>query len=569
MDISLIDDFKDSFMPHGFKWRKGQREAIESIIHAYEDGQKVVIVDAPVGSGKSLIAMCAAWILNKHGKKGYILASDISLQEQYESDIKKFSMNYGSVKGIDNYACEDNMEKNSLGTCRIRGKSPKTMPCYGYCPYFTARDSAAKAETSVLNYAYWLIMQNYTNQHSDEVMFDTRDFVICDEAHKILDIVQNQYSPRFDTKFIEKMEKITSFFDVHKLGSYSIQLQEISNNVKGLFRTEDQITLLGILNEIKTEIERYFNSFDKFKESVKMNYPHDTPPKDWREALRICDWIKDFHCKLEDFCDIIESTSSRNLVKNPSSDSEIVFNCLEESYLMSKYFHQWTKFTILMSATFADPRDYIKSMALTSAKYIRIPSTFNFDRSPIYFYNKRRMSYKQIDSNMPWLLSKIDEILDNHPNDNGIIHSASYNLSMKIINGLSAKNRKRLLIYNGTQEKKQVLNVLKHDRSKVLIGPSLLEGLDLKDSISRFQIFAKVPYLSLGDKFVKVKMQIDPNWYRWKAIQSTLQGLGRSIRHENDWAVTYFLDASLADLIHSSRNSFPPDFYDRLKVVSD
>jgi Rad3-related DNA helicase len=114
-----------------------------------------------------------------------------------------------------------------------------------------------------------------------------------------------------------------------------------------------------------------------------------------------------------------------------------------------------------------------------------------------------------------------------------------------------------------------VLEILKRDKSKVLMGPSILEGLDLKDNISRFQIFAKVPYLSLGDKFVSVKMKINPNWYRQRAIQTILQGLGRSIRHENDYAVTYFLDASLIDLIHSSRRSFPADFYQRLKIVPD
>ena len=140
---------------------------------------------------------------------------------------------------------------------------------------------------------------------------------------------------------------------------------------------------------------------------------------------------------------------------------------------------------------------------------------------------------------------------------------------MKILEGLSPKNKRRILVYNGTQEKKQVLEMLKRDHSKVVLGPSLIEGLDLKDNISRFQIFAKVPYLSLSDKFVKVKMQINPAWYRWAAIINVLQGTGRSVRHETDYAVTYILDASLADLIHNSRKAFPIEFINRLKIISD
>ena len=111
--------------------------------------------------------------------------------------------------------------------------------------------------------------------------------------------------------------------------------------------------------------------------------------------------------------------------------------------------------------------------------------------------------------------------------------------------------------------------MLKHDSSKVLMGPSLTEGLDLKDSISRFQIIPKISYPSLSDKFIKVKMQINPAWYRWRTIISILQGIGRSVRHENDYAVTYILDACLSDLIHTSRRSFPIEFFNRLKIVNE
>jgi Rad3-related DNA helicase len=124
-------------------------------------------------------------------------------------------------------------------------------------------------------------------------------------------------------------------------------------------------------------------------------------------------------------------------------------------------------------------------------------------------------------------------------------------------------------VYEGTEEKRKVLEMLKKDTSKVLMGPSLLEGLDLKDDWSRLQIFAKVPYLSLADKFVKAKLAINPDWYTWCAIKNVLQGTGRSIRNDSDWAVTYILDGSLADLIHKKRSAFPPEFMKRIVVMPD
>jgi Rad3-related DNA helicase len=219
-----------------------------------------------------------------------------------------------------------------------------------------------------------------------------------------------------------------------------------------------------------------------------------------------------------------------------------------------------------MSATFADPVDYMKSLAISGAKYIKMDSNFDFTKSPIYFYNKRRMNYKNIESNLPWMYDRINEILDNHPNENGIIHSASYKLTMNIYDNLSRINQKRVLIYEGTEEKRKVLEMFKQDNSKILMGPSLIEGLDLKDEFSRLQIFAKVPYLSLTDRFVKTKLDINPSWYSWKAIINILQGVGRSVRNENDWATTYILDATLADLIHKHRRAFPIEFMQRIII---
>ena len=563
-------EFKETFLPKEFEWRRGQKEAVSSIIEAYfEQKYDTVILDAPVGSGKSIIAMCSAWILNQEGKKGYILASDLSLQEQYEKDFQNFNLAWGSIKGVDNYICIDNDEKTSLGTCKIRGLNARSMDCYSECPYYSARDFAKQSPTSLLNYAYWLIHQNYVNavMDPDKQLFKPRDFTFCDEGHKILDIIQNNYSPRFDEKTLEKMEKLTHFFEVHNVSHHRKDFNELKSIIRQLWKEEDQDILWNLLSQIQEILKFYLGSVKLLKDRVKEDYPKDKPPKEWREALYISDWLADLEYKIDDYVKIIEKTSTRNLVKNPQGEDTLIFNCLKESYLMHKYFHRWTGFRVLMSATFADPSDYLFSIALKGAKYIKVESSFDFTKSPIYYYNSHKMSYNKINENLPWLCSQVNDILDNHKGESGIIHSASYDLSMKIFGGLTAKNQDRVLKYNGTEEKRTVLDILKYKKGMVLMGPSLLEGLDLKDDWSRFQVFAKVPYLSLGDRFVKAKLGINPSWYRWKAIINILQGTGRSVRSETDWAVTYILDGSLSDLIHNNRHSFPKEFMSRIRIM--
>ena len=60
-----------------FKFREGQREAIEAICNHYlQDPEGTIILDAPTGSGKSLIAMWSAHVLKELGKRGYLVTSD-------------------------------------------------------------------------------------------------------------------------------------------------------------------------------------------------------------------------------------------------------------------------------------------------------------------------------------------------------------------------------------------------------------------------------------------------------------------------------------------------------------
>lgn len=571
---TYLKEFEDTYLPEGFVWRPGQKEAIEQTVFTYLNGKtKVVIIDAPVGSGKSLIAMGISFVLNKVSKKGYILASDISLQDQYEHDINKFHLPWGSVKGIDNYMCVDNFEKHSLGTCKIRNRNPKSMHCYNDCPYFTARDFAASSETSVLNYSYWLIMQSYVNRLNDNenqslALFPPRDYTICDEAHKILDIVQNHFSPRFTENTVERLEKIRDFFNLHKVKDYTMEVNIVKSSIDQMWKEEDQDQLHGLLISVEKALTPFIASIDVLKEKVETEYGNKKPPKEWREALFLADWLKDLRCKVQDFNYIISQTNVRNLIKNPTSN-ELLFNCLEERFLMNRYFHKFTGFTVLMSATFSDPIEYMRNLNIPGAKHVKVDNSFSFEKSPIYYYPKRRMTYKEFDKNKEWLYEKINEILSKHPNESGIIHSASYDLTMKIRDNLSRENQRRIFVYEGTEEKRKVLDMMKASKGKVLMGPSLLEGLDLKDDFSRFQIFAKVPYLSLGDKLVKTKLNINPGWYRWKAIVNILQGTGRSVRNENDWAVTYILDGSLSDLIHSNRKAFSPEFLQRIVVVNE
>ena len=582
MDITKvhkhIDEFKTIFMPKDFQWRPSQRESIEQIIEAYFNPDiKTVICDMPTGSGKSIIALCVSYVLNKFNREGYILASDISLQDQYEKDLEKFKFNWGSVKGINNYQCIDNGETVKLGTCKISKKPAKSFHCYDECPYYSNRNKAKESPTSILNYNYWLTMMNEVNPNvieEEQIIFPARNFLIADEAHKINEIIQNAVSP---VLYKDDLLKIQTFLEFVKNQHLNDKVpngifSEIEIIFDNLFRPQElrpNETFSLLLNLIKKFEELKPVSLILQKEMKR--YANQNIPKEWKKAFNINDWLTKLKIKIKEYLIIINKTRIDNLVRNYSllnnEINQITFNCLAENFLMDKYFHQHTGgFLILMSATFSDPKEYIKGLNLKGAKYIKLKSQFDFSKSPIYYQTKYKINYKDTDKNLPWLARTVDEIVSKHP-ERGLIHSGSYSLALKVYEKLSNKTRKRIILYSGTTEKREGLEEFKLSKDKILLGPSLLEGLDLKNDLGRWQIFLKVPYLNLKDHYVSAKMKLDPKWYQWKTIIALLQGVGRIVRNDSDWGITYMLDATFINLLHYNRNYFPPEFLNRLKKL--
>jgi Rad3-related DNA helicase len=317
------------------------------------------------------------------------------------------------------------------------------------------------------------------------------------------------------------------------------------------------------------ELEKIMMEYVRFSKTVKnaaeKEFGMDTSmPSAWRRALSLFDWVKDVHCKLEDYNEIIKNTSHFHLIKNPS-ETEVSFQCLDERHLLLNHFHGKAPFRVFMSATFGNPARYAQITAINGVRVIRMSNGFNYEKSPIYSIGKYRLSYKEREQNLPKVIKVLDQILDKkHQGEKGIIHAGSY-LFMKAIME-SSKHADRMISYQNSKEKKEALQIFYESDDGILIGPSLLEGLDLSEDRSRFQMFFKVPFPSLGDPLTAEKLSISKDWYDWKTTIGILQGVGRSVRSKDDWAVTYFLDGCFEDLLRK-KDYFPPEFMERIKRI--
>lgn len=558
-----------------FQFRRGQRETITSIIKTYlEDPESTVVIDAPTGTGKSLIAMWCSYIFKEIGKRGYLITSDLSLQDQYEHDFYNFKLGWPSIRGIDNYDCHVNGLKFSLGECRMRNMSyeqiEQKLPCASTCEYIQSRKRAIDMPVTLLNYSFWLIQRNEVAKKAIErnitPPFGRRDFVFFDEAHQVDKIVQSHFTPRIPDNLVEVLMELRKFLKSVNLEYPQVTPIVLQELVDDLFQIQDKKILFIKLKQLKGFLLKYRKSKDAVDKLAKKQFGKTLEKQltaKWRKAYGRYDYVKDIFSKVEDYIEIIKDAGVDSMVFD-QQEKEVKFMCIKESKMIDKYLHKQAGFKVFMSATIGSPQDFVKIMGIEKAKLIRLDDQFSYQKSPIIFVNKYKLSFREREQNFKHVAKMLDKIIEKHAGQRGIIHTGSYVFSNQILE--YSKYRSRLIKYSDSKQKKMSIEAFKSNPGSILIGPSILEGLDLKNEISRFQVFFKVPYPSLGDPLIKAKLKAQPNWYNWKTVISLLQGVGRSVRNEDDWAVTYILDACFESLL-TQPGSFPKSFKNRIKII--
>ena len=560
-----------------FKARIGQLEIIEDILMTMSGKYGPItsyILEAPTGSGKSIIAMIISKYLNDCNLDGYILTSDKALQDQYANDLDNWNIDWGVVKGVDNYKCHVNDQIYSLGDCKIKklkSYAQQELKCFDSCAYIQARNAASRSKTAILNYSYALIQRNYVCKNGDVTVtgkpmpFIQRDFVICDEAHKITDIIQSHFSPSINKKILAVTKTCTTFYNKNNYSSVNFY-QQISKIYNFLLKENDNTNLLETLEELHNVLF----TMQIINETI-VNYTStayvewNLIPIEYQDIIKHKDFIKDICCKIKDYIEIIKSTTIQCLIKTVDEKGTIIFNCLNEKFMMQSFFNKKFGFKIFMSATLGDLEQFAKNAACAKVRVYKLPSTFQYDKSPIWVKTNNHLNYKNIGTKYDVLASECEWILKKHSSEQGIIHTSSFTIGNEVYNLLSKESQERILLYTSTQEKEDYIRILKYDiKNRILMGPSILEGIDLPDNQSRFQIILKMPYPSLGNTFVKLKSEYDKSWYNMKTTLNILQGIGRSIRNPTDWAETYILDTNVIYLL-KNRTFFSNEFLDRVK----
>lgn len=505
-------------------YRPGQLEAIEAASAAFEAGKRFVIIEAPTGSGKSAMAVTLA----RHTSDAYIVTAQKILQDQYVRDFPDLAL----MKGRSNYPCLIAPTHAAAAPC-IAGRK---LPECDRCPYFTAKDVAMAANTATMNYAYYLAELNYAGG------FGNRKLLVLDEAHNaenaLMNFVQVTLS---DTRLAlcGMAERIPSALDELEYFDFIEDLLPQLASRAALIESQLRTETTG--SEMSVTLLRNKQWLDSTARRLRhLLASHGDGAADW----------------------VVEQQRNRD-------GQSLTFKPVRVDAFAEELLFSHAQRVLLLSATILDADTYLQGLGIDpdDAEIITVESSFPPRNRPVVLRPAARLTRHHLDRDLPKLTDAVAELMEQHPDEKGVIHTHSYRIAAYLARHLPASARERIVTHYDSSGRDAAL--ARHCGSgepTVLLTPSMTEGIDLADDLSRWQVICKIPYPFLGDRQIKVRTEQDPAWYEWRTCLSVVQAYGRSVRSETDYAVTYLLDADFPAFLRRQRSRLPQWF---LEAISE
>ncbi|BCG50107.1 DEAD/DEAH box helicase family protein [Ralstonia phage RP13] len=534
----MLAEVLDQLFP-GFSYRKWQRETILAALQAIADGKKYIIINAPTGSGKSHTAHKVASVFNEiTGLGALTITKTIGLQNQYVQDFPDMK----KLMGATNYDCHTDHvvpippKMKHHGTCKYAKNS-------GCCEYHRAKQDYVKAPLKLLNYAFFL-----TGIHT----YNTPGLLIADEAHNLeesildtLDTTLNLLTLNKDSmdgvlleQYLPKALASYNQLTVHEVRAVCEFLKTIlaalTIQIGDLEQTLEQSGISDkIIHMIETKLTPLQAKYDRlFKLSTILHYLRDDNFDNW------------------------EITFNKD-------DVEFNLKPVFIPPLLHKFIFDKPAAVMFMSAT---PQRVIQSLHLDPKEchLINVPYIFDLENRPVFaMQSLPSLNYKSRDTALPKYIETMDQLIDNYPADTNIlVHSVSYKNAEFFKEHSKHKGR----IFIPTSSEVRELKTLAGN-GKIIVSPSVTEGIDLADGLAAVQIFMKCPYPFLGSEWVNKKMHADLEWYEYKTVLTMIQGAGRGIRGPNDKADTYILDPSFKRVYEQVLHLVPKWFQSTVQFV--
>lgn len=514
-------------------WRSGQEAIVDAAFAAYQQGKRIAVLQAPTGFGKTAVAEA---VRRRLGVCGVYLSETKKLQTQFAdafpyTAILKGRMNYPTADQPNRFpeltakdCTRGRLTARHCPTCvSDEGAASHCFYCHpvAACEYRQAKRAAGRANLAALTTAYFLTAANFSG------LFSPSPFVVVDECDVMERTLMGHIEVSLSAKLRDELHLPPFPFDrppsLHQF-------------------------LTPALEAVTRFVARWSASDDLDMATFQRLQRYESLQAVWSAALRLGaeDWVY------------------------AGQQGQVVYKPVHVGSVADQFFWQHGVLWLLMSATVVDGVELLGSLGITDPSlYAILPtpaSTFPPARCPVVTMPAARMIYSARETAIPAMRQAVAAVVTHHAEHRVLIHTPSFDLAK----ALEPAVRGRLAFVHAaprpSDELDRMIRAFKVSAPPgVLMGPGFDRGLDLPDDECRVQVVVKAPFASLGDAQVKARMdRMDgQQWYEVQAIRSFLQSLGRGMRAEDDWVISYVLDAYLLERLSAGRRGSWSGLLDR------
>lgn len=478
-------------------WRPGQTLAVRTAQYAKTPH---VVIQAPTGSGKSLIA---AALTRMDDRRRVILTATKGLMEQYGST---FPFLY-DIRGMSNYEClaaRDEFQK--VFQLRRGPVMCDDGPCHGGarcslkdqgCLYFDRYRSALAHRTPLSNYAYWLATRRYGKGLG---MADP----ICDEAHALPEQLMAACALAIPKSLLTAAPPTT-----HEGWRHWAELM---------------IHTLAPGSDDDTRVRRH-----KTVETLKTLARIDGTWA-WDET---------------DHQFVFEPVVPRLLLP-----------------LLHTFDHVST--VVYLSATITPHTLRLLAIDPADVTFHTIRSTFPVERRPVYLVPGARNDYRITDEGRAELYDAVWTFVDPRASlhRRGIIHTVSYQRQRETIGACPTHLRNRLVWHKGPGDLAKAVARYRTTPGAILVSPSVMTGWDFPDDECRWQVILKVPFPNTTSAIMRARIAATEGYRDHLTMQTLVQACGRPVRSDTDWGETAIFDEHVGWFLRKYQDLAPRSFLD-------
>ena len=526
-------------------FRGTQERALADICDAFADGNDVVLVRAPTGSGKSLLARAimgaadtAGDVAPSEATGAYYTTPQVSQIDDVEADDLLDDL--AVIRGKSNYDCilpgEHETPVNRAPCARQQGFDCSVKH---RCPYFSDRAIASGNRYAALTLAYFM-------RTAGSEVFRKRDVVVIDEAHGLA-----EWAEMYAT--IELSPERVPVWD--EVGVPDVEA-DAGPEEDALDRTARfAASLRDVAKRAKDELT-------------------GRPELDREEVARrdrLGELISELGWFIEDYRDP-ESPTTWVVDQSGGAGSAIAIKPLDPArYLRHTVWDRGNRFALL-SATILSKDAFCRGVGLDPANValVDVDHTFPLDHRPLYDVTQGSMTYEHRDETVPKIARLIVRLMAEHPNEKGLIHAHSYDIAGRLVEKLGEFGVAARVRRHGREDRDAELETWKASAEPdVFVSVKMEEALDLRDDRCRWQVVCKAPYRNTNDSRVARRLADDQwAWYHRTALRTVIQACGRVVRAPDDYGATYLADSSLLDLFDRARADTPPWFRDQVDAMT-